>query len=140
MDELIAQLTSKLGIDESVASAATGKAMAMVKEHAGDDLFSKISSAVPGADNIAAEGAAPAEEAEGGGGMLGALAGMASSALGGSAGEAMGLASSLGDAGLEAGQVGGFASTLMDFLKDKVGDEVLEQILAKVPMLKSLMG
>ena len=137
MEELIQQLTSKLGIDPSVANAATQKAMAMVKEHAGEDLFAKISSAIPGAGDAADAGATPADD---GGGMLGAIAGMASNALGGSAGEALELGSELNSAGLEAGQFGDFASTIIDFLKDKLGDEVLEQILEKVPMLKGLIS
>ena len=142
MDELIQLLTSKLGIDASVASNAAGKALAMVKEQAGDDLFEKISAAIPGASDAAQQGAVaePAEAASGGGGMLGKLAGMASSALGGSAGSAVELSSSLSAAGLDTGQIGGFASTIVEYIKEKVGDEVMDQILSKVPMLKSLMG
>ena len=140
MDELIQQLTSKLGIDASIANAATGKAMAAVKEHAGDDLFGKISGAVPGiAEAAEAAGSEPAA-AEEGGGMLGSLTGMASGLLGGSAGDAMGLASSLSSSGLGADQMGGFASTIVEFLKAKVGDDVMDQVLDKVPMLKGLLG
>lgn len=139
MDELIKQLTAKLGIEESVANAATGKAMAMLKEHAGDELFGKISGLVPGASEAADQGAAPAAEAESGG-MLGGLMGMASSALGGSAGETLGFGSDLSKAGLNTDQLGGFATLIVEFLKEKVGDEVMEQILAKVPMLKGLLG
>lgn len=142
MDELIQQLTSKLGIDASVATAATGKAMAMVKEHAGDDLFEKISAAIPGASETAAQGAAQpaAASAETGGGMLGQLAGMASSVLGGSAGGGLEIGAALSAAGLSADKMGDFATTLVEFLKDKVGDDVTEQILGKIPMLKSLLG
>ena len=139
MDELIQQLTSKLGIDPSVANAATGKAMAAVKEHAGDDLFSKISGAVPGAAE-AAETAEAAPAAEAGGGMLGSLTGMASGMLGGSAGGALSLATSLSSSGLEADQMGGFATTIVEFLRAKVGDGVVDQILEKVPMIKGLMS
>ncbi len=141
MDELIQQLVDKLGIDASTANAATGKAMALVKQHAGDDLFSKITSAIPGAGE-AADSAAdqPSQQAEGGGGLLGSIAGMASSVLGGSAGDAAGLASALGSTGLKADQIGGFLTTVIDFLNDKVGKETVDQILAKVPMLKSLVG
>ncbi|MGB7343813.1 MAG: DUF2780 domain-containing protein [Pirellulaceae bacterium] len=140
MDELIQQLTSKLGIDPSIANAATGKAMAMVKEHAGDDLFAKISGAIPGAGEAAANAnVAPAAEA-GGGGLLGSLTGMASGLLGGKAGDALGMASALNSTGLKTDQLGGFASTLVSFLKEKVGDDVVNQILAKVPMLKGLLG
>lgn len=136
MEELIQQLTSKLGIDASVAQVATGKTMAMVKEHAGDELFDKISSMVPGASEAAASDPEPA----GGGGMLGSLAGMASSALGGSAGSGLELGTALSGAGLESDQIGGFVSMVIAFLKEKVGDEVMEQVLAKLPMLKTLLG
>lgn len=140
MDELIQQLKSKLGIDASVAKGATEKAMAMVKEHVGDDIFSKISCAIPGASDAASQGAAPAAEASGGGGMLGKLAGMASSALGGSAGGGLELASSLTSAGVGTDKLGCFVSMLIEFIKEKAGKEVMDQVLAKFPMLKTLIG
>ena len=140
MDELIQQLVDKLGIDAATASSASGKAMAMVKEHAGDDLFSKISGAVPGAGEAADAAAAEPAEESGGGGLLGSIKTMASGMLGGSAGGAVGLASALGSSGLKADQIGGFASTVINFLKEKLGEGTVDQILAKVPMLKSLVG
>ncbi|TWU60593.1 hypothetical protein Poly51_08710 [Rubripirellula tenax] len=142
MDELIAQLTSKLGIDESVANAATGKAMALVKQHAGDELFGKIASAIPGAVESAATGASDAgsDAASGGAGMLGKLAGMASSALGGSAGGGLELGAALTGAGLEPDKMGGFVSMIVGFLKEKAGAEVMDQVMAKFPMLKTLLG
>lgn len=139
MDELIQQLTSKLGIDASTANAATGKAMAMVKEHAGADLFEKISGAIPGAGDAASAGEAAGAES-GGGGLLGSLTGMASGLLGDKAGDALGMAASLKSTGLQTDQLGGFASTLVEFIKDKVGDDVMQQILDKVPMLKGMIG
>ena len=139
MDELIQQLTSKLGIDASVAKDATEKAMAMVKQHAGDDIFNKISSAIPGASEAASQGAAPAAEASGGA-MLGKLARMASSVLGGSAGGGLELASSLTSAGVGTDKLGSFVSMLVEFIKEKAGKEVVDQVLAKFPMLKTLVG
>ena len=138
MDELIQQLTSKLGIDSSVAGAAADKAMALVKEQAGDDLFSKISSAIPGASESADQGADASSD--GGGGMLGSLASAASGLMGGSAGNAVEFGSSLSAAGLDPSQLGSFATTVIDFLKEKVGSDVIDQVLDKVPMLKSLVG
>ena len=139
VEELIQLLTTKLGIDASVASGATGKAMAMLKEQAGDDLFGKIADAVPGLGEAAEQSGAD-DDGGGGGGMLGKLAGMASGAIGGSAGQGLELGAALKNAGLETEQMGGFASTVIEFLKDKVGDEVIDQLLEKVPMLKSLVG
>jgi hypothetical protein len=138
MDELIKQLTAKLGIDESVASAATGKAMAMVREQVGDELFDKIASAIPGTSEIADAGAETALPNEGGGGMLGSLASMASKALGGAAGGGLELGAALGDAGLPTDQMGSFITTVIAFLKDKVGSEVVDQVMDKFPMLKTL--
>lgn len=140
MDELIAQLTSKLGIDDSIAKAATGKAMAMVKEHAGDDLFGQIADKVPGAADMAQQGVSSSGGSASGGGMLGKLAGMASSALGGSAGGGIELGAALSETGLKTDQMGGFVSMIVDFLKEKAGDQVMDQVLAKFPMLKSLLG
>lgn len=142
MDELIQQLIDKLGIDQDTATSATNKAMALVKQQAGDDLFSKISGAIPGAGEAADAGGGdePSEDSTGGGGLLGSIAGMASGVLGGSGSDAVGLASALGATGLSTDQLGGFVTTVIEFLKDKLGDETVDQLLAKVPMLKMLVG
>lgn len=139
MDELIAQLTAKLGIDSGVAESASQKAMAMVKEHAGDDLFAKISAAIPGADQAAAASVSETP-AEGGGGMLGKLASMASSKLAGDAGGGLEMGAALASAGIQTDQIGGFVTTIIDFIRDKAGDQVMDQVLDKFPMLKTLMG
>jgi hypothetical protein len=34
----------------------------------------------------------------------------------------------------------GFAMTIVDFLREKLGDDTVDQILGKVPMLKQLLG
>ncbi|SRR6056297_3649075 len=140
MDELIARLTSKLGINDSIAKAATEKALAMLKEHAGDDLFGQIADKVPGAAEMAEHGVASGAATAGDGGLLGKLAGMASSALGKSAGGGLELGAALSETGLKSDQMGGFVSMIIEFLKEKVGDDVMEQVLGKFPMLKSLMG
>jgi hypothetical protein len=141
IEDLIQQLADKIGIDESVAKMATGKTMAMVKSVGGDDLFAKISDAIPGAAQLADTESAPdAPQAESGGGLLGTLTGLASSVLGGSAGEAMGLTSALNDAGIGMDKMSGFVSTIIEFIKDKAGEEVTDQLLSKVPMLKSILG
>ncbi|TWT69644.1 DUF2780 domain-containing protein [Crateriforma conspicua] len=138
MDELIQRLASQLGIDPSLAKTASEKAMSMIKDNAGDDLFGQIADKIPGASDAATSGAAA--QPAGGGGMLGKLAGMASSALGGSAGGGIELGAALSESGLEADKVGGFVQMVVEFIKEKVGDEVLEQLLAKFPMLKTLIG
>ncbi|TWU42530.1 DUF2780 domain-containing protein [Novipirellula artificiosorum] len=138
MDDLIQKLSAQLGIDADTANAATGQAMAMLKNKVGGDLFEKISGAIPGAENAAAAATEKANESDAG--VMGALSGMASKVFGSSAGEAMELDATLKSAGLSADQMGGFANTVIEYLKDKLGDDVLNQILAKAPMLKNLLN
>lgn len=136
MDELINQITTKLGIDRSVAESAIAKVMAFVRQHADGEVFEKVAGAIPGAAE-ASESAATSEPESGG--MLGSLAGMASGLVGGSTGDALELGSSLKSSGLDIGQIGDFASTVIDFLKDKVGGDTVDQLLDRVPPLKQLI-
>jgi hypothetical protein len=141
VDELIEQLTKKLGIDPSVANAGVSKMMAMLKSHVGDDLFGKISGMIPGAGEAAeAEPGIASGEGADGGGMLGKLAGMASAALGGKAGGGLEMASALANSGIDAEKLGPFVDTVIEFLKEKLGDDVVDEILNKFPMLKTLLG
>ncbi|MEM6776597.1 MAG: DUF2780 domain-containing protein [Planctomycetota bacterium] len=140
MDELIEQLTSQLGIDSSTAQTGVGKTMAMLKDHAGNDLFGQIAGAVPGLEQLVGQaGDDGGDAASAGGGMLGKLAGMASSAMGGG-GSGLELGAALSSAGIDAEKLGPFVTMIVTFLKDKVGDEVVEQVLAKFPILKTLLG
>ena len=140
MDELIEQLTSKLGIDASTAKAVTGKTMKALKDNVGGDVFSKISSAIPGVGDLISQfGESSSQQSAGGSSMLGKLAGMASSMLGSKAGGGLELGSMLAEAGLEPEKLGSFLTMIMDFIKDKAGTEVVDQVLEKFPMLKILL-
>ncbi|EMI53190.1 DUF2780 domain-containing protein [Rhodopirellula sallentina] len=139
MDELVQLITGRLGVDSSIANAGLGKLMALLKDQVGGDLFSQIAGAVPGAEEAASQAAdEPAPAA--GGGLLGKLSGMASAALGGNAGGGLEMASALASTGIDADKLGPFVSTVLEFLKEKLGDDVVEQIMSKLPMLKSVLG
>jgi len=140
MDELIAMLTSKLGIDASTASAGVNTIMSFLKENVGDDLFDQTASSVAGAGDAAAAGEADSDGSPAGGGLLGKLTSMASTALGSQAGGGLEIASSLASSGIDAEKLAPFVSTVVDFLKEKLGDDVVDQVLGKLPMLKTLLG
>ncbi|HBJ33922.1 MAG TPA: hypothetical protein DDZ51_03980 [Planctomycetaceae bacterium] len=135
MDELIKQLTSQIGIDKSVAGQAVGTVMSLLKKEGGDDLFSKIAAAIPGAQAAADTSPSPTESA-GGGGLLGSVMGM----LGGSAGKGLALAASLKGLGISEDKLGSFATIVLDYIKQKAGPDVVNQLVAKLPMLKALLG
>ena len=140
MEALIKQLSERLGIDQGTAEAATGKAMSMIKQNVDHDTFSSLASRIPGLDGLVSKADADNNDGDEGGGLMGSLTGMASGFLGGSAGNALELGSILSGKGLPMDKMGEFAEMLVNFIKDHAGEEILEQIFAKFPILKSLLG
>lgn len=144
MDELIEQLTSKLGIDAQVARNATGKTMQSLQSNLDSDLFAKITAAIPGIQDMirsagASAGSSTAASTDGGG-LLGQIAGMASKVLGKDVSGGIELGTSLTEGGLPKDKIASFIALIVNFIKQKAGDEVMNQILAKFPMLKVLLS
>lgn len=129
MDELIKQLISQLGMNSNSASQALGSVLSLIKKQGGDEVFSKLSSALPDVSKLA--DAAPELKS---GGLLSSILSM----FGG--GKTAMLAAALKSAGLKPDQFGSFAKMVVNFIKEKAGQQVLDQILARVPMLKSIIG
>jgi hypothetical protein len=132
MDELIKQLVGGLGISPDHAQQAVASVLAMLKKEGGDDLFGKIAGAIPGAAAAADNGASPTTL--GGGGLVGSLL----STLGGNAGKGAALLTSLQALGIKPEQLSTFGNLMMQFLQQHAGSEVVEQLLAKVPLLANL--
>lgn len=124
IQDLIASVTSGLGVSGGAASAGVGGLLGLLKSKLGGQ-FGDVAKAIPGAD--AAASAAPA----GGGGLLGKLGGM----LGGGAGGAGEVAGMLSKAGISPDKIPGFLKMFVDFLKSKLSPDLLKSIAAKVPGL-----
>jgi hypothetical protein len=140
VQEFIQAAAKQLGIDASVAEKATGVVLGFIKSKAGAD-FGKLAEKVPGAAGLAEAGqSAAAGSGSGGGGLLGGVMNMASTAVGGEAGDALALTGKLKDTGLDISKLGSFGTMLVDFLKAKAGEGAVDAILAKLPALKKLMG
>ncbi len=135
MDDLIKQLTAQLGIDSNQATQAAGSVMSLLKSEAGDDLFGKVASAIPGA-LAAAESAKTPTSAGGGAGLVGTVMGM----LGGSAGKGFALAAALKALGIDESKLGSFGQIVVNFIQQKAGNDVVQQLLAKLPALQGLIG
>ncbi|MGH7825198.1 MAG: DUF2780 domain-containing protein [Candidatus Binatia bacterium] len=129
MQEFIQSAVSQLGINEDQAKSATGGLLNFLKDQGNGDVQGLISK-LPGAEDLMkSEGSG--SESGGGGGMLGGLG----SKLGGGGGALAVLQGS----GLDASRAGSFVKMLVDYAKQKVGPEQVEQVVAKVPALKALM-
>ncbi len=136
MNDFIQMAVSKLGVSEQSAKSATGGVLDMIQKQVGGGDFSKLLGAVPGAADLLKS----APSSGGGGGGLGGILGAASGLLGGKAGSILGAASMLEKSGLSLDKAGPFVSMLMDYFKGKAGNDLVSQILGKVPDLKKLLG
>jgi len=119
--ELISQLMENLGISEEQATGGAGALFNMAKSALGDGDFSQLTDAIPDVSRLLES--APES---GGGGVLGALGGMASS-LGIGGDKVSGLASlagSFSSLDMDAGMVGKFVPVVLNYVKSMGGDTV----------------
>ncbi len=124
--DLVKMLTSQLGINEDQAAGGAGLLFKMAKEKLGDGDFSKIADAVPDVSNLM--GKAPEES---GGGLMGAIGGIASAFGADKLGDLASLASGFSKLNLDENMIGNFIPIILNFVKDKAGDEVMG-LLSKV--------
>ena len=139
MQELIQQLTEKFGVSAEGGQSIVSGVLKLVGDNASSEDFGALVDKVPGAKELAEAGAKSEGEAESGG-LLGSITSMASSALGGEAGSAIELTSVLKSAGVDLDQAGPIVQTIVSFLQEKAGGELVEKILGQLPQLKKLLG
>jgi hypothetical protein len=121
MKELIDQLTKNLGITGQQAEGGAGVLFKAAKDKLGPAEFDNLLSGVPGLSDVMKK--APA--AGGGlGGMLGGLAG----AVGGNAGLIATVVTGFGKLGLRADDAKKFVPVILDFLRSKVGPDVVSKL------------
>lgn len=116
--DLVNELVSKLGVDPKQAKGGAGMILGLVKDKLGTGEFAKVKEAIPEADALADD--AP----EAGGGLLGAVGGLASALGAGGAGDLAKLAGGFEKLGLDPDMVGKFVPVILNFVKSKGGDGV----------------
>ena len=135
MDEFIQMVTKQLGVSDETGKSATGGILKMLQDQLGSDLFAKVKAQLPGVQGLI--GAAEKSEAsgEGGGGLMGSLTSMAGSLLGGKAKGLADIAATLSKSGLSADKIPQFMTMLIEFLKQKLGNDLFATVAAKLPDL-----
>ena len=122
--ELVQQLVSNLGVGEDQAKGGAGLILKLAQDKLGGGEFAKVADSIPGSDVLL--GSAPTEES--GGGMMGALGGMAAGMMGGN--QAGGLASLMSLAGgfsklgMDSNMVTKFFPIILSFVQQKGGADV----------------
>ena len=126
MDELIARVSSAIGVDAGVAKTAIGLVLGFLQKELPEGPVAEFLGKVSGS-----QAAIDAAEAEGGagGGMLGGLMG----------GGLMGLAGKLNAVGLDMGQIQKLAKEILGYAETILGKEKVQQIAQSIPGLSQFL-
>jgi len=123
MDELIARLVAKIGVDRNAAEKAVGVIFEFLRKEGPPDKVKVLMDRLPGAEAFmqAQEGV----DASGGGGF----------AMGG----LMGAGTKMMAAGLSMGQVQGVTKEVIAFAREKAGDDVIGEVVGTIPGLSQFI-
>lgn len=140
--DLIAALSSGLGVDAAKARGLAGGAFGLIEEqvskHLGAAEASELRASIPELPDWKADGAALA--ARPAGGMLQAAGGLLGGAglLGGTSGlDVAALIQLAGKAGVPASAAQSLLPLLLQFLQSRLSPELLDKVMRVVPALKS---
>ncbi len=122
MKELIDSLTKNLGISSAQAEGGTAVLLKAAKDKLGAAEFDSQLGSVAGLHDLMKK--APASGGTGLGGLLGGLAG----AIGGNAGVIATIVGGFGKLGLKAEDAKKFVPVILDFLRSKVGPDVVSKL------------
>lgn len=132
MNEIISQISDKVGISPELAEKAMGMMLGFLQREADDGAVARMIEAIPGATDLVAR-----FNGEGGSGGGGGLLGGLMSALGG--GGIMGLGQQLMAEGLGMGEITTLAKETIAVARQHAGDEVVDQVVASVPGLSQFV-
>ena len=122
MKELIDMLTKNLDISGAQAEGGAAVLFKAAKDKMGAEEFGKLLGSVPGLGDLMKK--APSSGGSGFGAMLGGLA----NAVGGNAGLIATILSGFGQLGLKPDDAKKFAPVILDFLRTKVGPDVVSKL------------
>ena len=127
MDELIARVSTSLGVDAVLAKTAVGHVLAFLHKELPEGPVAEFIEKVPGARDIVD---AVAEKEDGAGSSI--LGGLLNNGL-------MGLAGKLNAAGLDMGQIQKLGHEIFAYAETLLGKEKVQQIASSVPGLSQFL-
>jgi hypothetical protein len=130
MDELLARVTARTGLDAATAQTAIGHILAFLQKEGPEAEVGQLMAALPGSEALVAESNAGEG---GGGGLMGMLGGM----MGG--GGVMALGQKLMAAGVPMGQMQPLGQELFAFGREKVGEDAMGPIIGSIPGLNQFV-
>ncbi|MET0745067.1 MAG: DUF2267 domain-containing protein [Microvirga sp.] len=127
MEELIARVTQRTGLDAATAEKAIGLILAFLRKDGPPAEVDKLFAALPGAEDVVAQAGAGG----GGGGLMGMMGSMG--------GGVMALGGQLMSAGVSMGQMQPLGQELFAYGREKAGEDVMGPIVGSVPGLSQFV-
>jgi len=127
MEELIARVTQKTGLEASVARKAIGIILAYLQKEGPQNEVNQLIAALPGAE----EAIANAQGTSSGGGIMGMVGAMG--------GGVMALGGQLMGAGVSMGQMQPLGKELFAYGREKAGEDVMGPIVGSIPGLSQFV-
>ncbi|GJD35284.1 DUF2267 domain-containing protein [Methylobacterium aerolatum] len=131
MEELLARVCDRTGLDAGTARTALGHILAFLQKEGPEAEVNQLMAALPGSESLIAE--ANAGDSGGGGGLMGMLGGM----MGG--GGVMALGQKLMAAGVPMGQMQALGQELFTVGREKAGEDVMGPIVGSIPGLNQFV-
>ena len=138
MDDILASLSSRTGIDVEAVKKGLGAVLAFLQKSLPPELFGKLQASLPGSPAMLS--AYEAESGGSGSGLLGLVSGLAGKLFGGHGGDGAHLLSDLSRVGLSAEQIEAFLPQAFEYLKAYLPPELLERVKAALPTLATPSG
>jgi hypothetical protein len=126
MEELIARVTQKTGLDAATARKAIGLILGYLQKEGPQAEVGKLVEALPGAQDAIDEG-----QAGGGGGLMGMVGAMG--------GGVMALGGQLMGIGVSMGQMQPLGKELFAYGREKAGEDTMGAIMGSIPGLSQFV-
>jgi hypothetical protein len=147
MDEILRQLSARLGIPLDLAESGAGALLSFIRENASQIDFQELLKSVPEAAAWMGRAPAAAGTADNTSGNasantadIGGLLGQAMGILGGFGGSAAGILTTLSRLGLRPATALRFVPELLGLLQGKAGGDLIGRLAGSVPFLKDFLG
>ncbi|WP_457092966.1 DUF2267 domain-containing protein [Microvirga sp. P5_D2] len=127
MDELLARVTQKTGLDQATARKAIGLILGYLQKEGPANEVNQLIDALPGAQDAIAEGSSGG----GGGGLMGMMGSMG--------GGVMALGGQLMGIGVSMGQMQPLGKELFAYGREKAGEDVMGPIVGSIPGLSQFI-
>ena len=139
MSDTANAVSSETGLLTDLVHKGLGAVLDFLRQHLSPEIFERVRSAIPNADDFLNHFESSPEGA-GGGGLLGVLTDLASNVLGGGAGELAELMENFAKLGFKPEQIEAFLPRAVAFIESHLPVDLFQQILARFPSLAEVTG